>query len=341
MKNSSQYIAEKVFSVNAFYTKKQNKTKELFFKCLKEKRSTDYFKKELSKIWDNIDHKFMDKQIDKLMGMVHDINVDQALNLGRLKKEFEKTENWVIDKEYFKLTPEEYFQKFEKKFEQNVARVYTRSSKTVKDLDSTIYLEKQLDRYDKTVNQRVTYFSSAGKPLRQVQLSSYLSMVHNTNLTRAGWNQTMFDSERVGNEYFIIPFHPFSCRHCFEYQNRPLSKEFVENVIGVEAKEQQGDLLHPNCHCTLAIYWDSSQIRPQTQTMEEVEELSKLRQKVNGLTLEKSRLLTDKRIAQYIGNEAAADKAKKRINAINKTIRDIKSTLPSESLKKQITAIKR
>lgn len=341
MKNSSSYIAEKVFSVNAFYTKKQNKTKELFFKCLKEKRSTDYFKKELSKIWDNIDHKFMDKQIDKLMGMVHDVNVEEAINIGRLKKEFEKTENWVIDKEYFKLTPEEYFQKFEKKFEQNVARVYTRSSKTVKYLDSTTYLEKQLTRYDKTVNQRVTYFSKAGEPLRQVQLSTYLSMVHNTNLTRAGWNQTMFDSERVGNEYFIIPFHPFSCRHCFEYQNRPLSKEFVENVIGVEAKEQQGDLLHPNCHCTLAIYWDSSQIKPQTQTMEEVEELSKLRQKVNGLTLEKSRLLTDKRIAQDIGNEAAADKAKKRINAINKTIKDIKSTLPSESLKKQITAIKR
>lgn len=352
MKNSSELIAKNVYSVNAYYTKKQNKTKELFFRCLKEKRSNDYFKTELHKIWGNIDHAFMDKQIDKLMGMVHDINVDQALNLGRLKKEFEKTENWVIDKEYFKLTPEEYFQKFEKKFEQNVARVYTRSSKTIKDLDSTTYLQEQLAIYDKTINQRVTYFKEEevienGKKVikhvkaRQVQLSSYLSMVHNTNLTRAGWNQTMFDSERIGNEYFIIPFHPFSCPDCYSYQNRPLSKYEVENIIGVEAKEQEGDLLHPNCKCTLAIYWDSSQIRPQTQTTEEVEELSRLRQKVNGLTLEKSRLLTDKRIAQNIGNEAAADKAKNRINAINKTIRDIKSNLPSESLKKQITAIKR
>lgn len=352
MKNSSQYIAEKVFLVNAYYTNKQNKTKLLFFKCLKEKRSNDYFKTELHKIWGDVDHKFMDKQVDKLMGMVHSTNVEEAINIGRLKKVFEETEDWVIDKKYFKLTPEEYFQKFEKKFEQNVARIYKRSSKIVEDLDSTTYLEKKFATYDKTVNQRVTYFKEEevienGKKVikhvkaRQVQLSSYLSMVHNTNLTRAGWNQTMYDSERVGNEYFIIPFHPFSCRHCFEYQNRPLSKEFVENIIGVEAKEQQGDLLHPNCHCTLAIYWDSSQIRSQTQTIEEVEELSRLRQKVNGLTLEKSRLLTDKRIAQSIGNEAAADKAKTRINAINKTIREIKAGLPTEALKKQITAIKR
>ena len=66
MKNSSELIAKNVYSVNAYYTKKQNKTKELFFKCLKEKRSNDYFKTELHKIWGNIDHRFMDKQIDKL-----------------------------------------------------------------------------------------------------------------------------------------------------------------------------------------------------------------------------------------------------------------------------------
>lgn len=341
MKNSSQYIAKAVYSVNAYYTNKQNKTKLLFFKCLKEKRSNDYFETELHKIWGDVDHKFMDKQVDKLMGMVHSTNVEEAINIGRLEKAFKETEGWVIDKEYFKLTPEEYFQKFEKKFEQNVQKVYARSKNTVKDFGSETYLEKTLENYDKTINQRVTYFTKAGEPLRQVQLSTYLSMVHNTNLTRAGWNQTMSDSERVGNEYFIIPFHPFSCPICYSHQNKLLTRKKVKDYIGETATEKQGDLLHPNCKCTLSIYWDSSQVRPETQTEEEVAELSKLRQKVNGLTLEKSRLLNDVKIAKELENEAVADSARKRINAINKTIREIKADLPTEALKKQITAIKR
>lgn len=341
MKNSSEFIAKQVFLTNVFYINKQNKTKELFFRCLKEKRSNSYFQNELHKIWGNVNHKFMDKQIEKLMMMVHSNNVDEAINIGRLEGIYKETEDWVMGDEYFKLTPEEYFQKFERKFEQNVNRVYKRSKDSIRDLDSETYLQKTLDRYDKNINQVVTYFNKSGQALRQVQLATYLSMVHNTNLTRAGWNQTMSDSERVGNNYFIIPYHPFSCLHCFEYQNRPLSRYEVENIIGVEAREQVGDILHPNCKCTLSIYWDSSQIALQRQTEEEVAELSKLRQKVNGLTLEKSKLRTDMKIAKEVGNEALADKNRQRINAINKTIRGIKAELPTNSLKKQITAIKR
>lgn len=341
MKNSSQLIAEQVFSVNAYYTTKQNKTKELFFDCLKNKRSEIYFKKELHKIWGNIDHEFMDKQIEKLMKMVHSNNVEEAINIGRLDEEFKKTEDWVMGNEYFKLTPEEYFQKFESKFEENVQKNYSRSIDSINDFDSETYLEKILDKYDKTVNQIVTYFDKEGIPLRKVQLSSYLSMVHNVNLTRAGWNQTMFDSERVGNNYFIIPYHPFSCLHCYQYQNRPLSRLDVENIIGIDARSQSGDILHPNCKCTLSIFWDSSQMSEKIYNKDEIETMYDLRQKVNGLTLEKSRLRIDMKIAKEVGNEAVVDKCRNRINAINKTIRGIKTELPTESLKKQITAIKR
>lgn len=341
MKNSSQIIANNVYLVNSYYTKKQNKTKELFFRCLSEKRSNSYFKKELHKIWGDIDHTFMDVQIDKLMNIVHSNNVTEALNLGRLEEAYKETEDWVINNEYFKLTPEEYFQKFEQKFEQNVQKVYSRSKNTVKDLDSEAYLTKTLEKYDKTINQVVTYFSKAGKPTRQVQLSTYLSMVHNTNLTRAGWNTTMSDSEDLGMNMFIIPYHPFSCPHCYQYQNRPLTAFEVRNIIGIDAKEQSGDILHPNCKCTLSIYWDSSQISIDYYTAEEVAEFEKLRQKVNGLTLEKSNLWTDYKIAKDLGQDGLADTYKSRINAINKTIRGIKADLPTESLKKQITAIKR
>lgn len=341
MKNSSEFIAKQVFLTNVFYINKQNKTKELFFRCLKEKRSNSYFQNELHKIWGNVNHKFMDNQIEKLMMMVHSNNVDEAINIGRLEGIYKETEDWVMGDEYFKLTPEEYFRRFERKFEQNVNRVYKRSKDSIRDLDSETYLQKTLDRYDKNINQVVTYFNKSGQALRQVQLATYLSMIHNTNLTRAGWNQTMSDSERVGNNYFIIPYHPFSCLHCFEYQNRPLSRYEVENIIGVEAREQVGDILHPNCKCTLSIYWDNSQVKNRVYNTDEVETMYDLRQKVNSLTLEKSKLRTDMKIAKEVGNEVLADKNRQRINAINKTIRGIKTELPTNSLKKQITAIKR
>lgn len=341
MKNSSEFIAKQVFLTNVFYINKQNKTKELFFRCLREKRSNSYFQNELHKIWGNVNHKFMDNQIEKLMMMVHSNNVDEAINIGRLEGIYKETEDWVMGDEYFKLTPEEYFRRFERKFEQNVNRVYKRSKDSIRDLDSETYLQKTLDRYDKNINQVVTYFNKSGQALRQVQLATYLSMIHNTNLTRAGWNQTMSDSERVGNNYFIIPYHPFSCLHCFEYQNRPLSRYEVENIIGVEAREQVGDILHPNCKCTLSIYWDNSQVKNRVYNTDEVETMYDLRQKVNSLTLEKSKLRTDMKIAKEVGNEVLADKNRQRINAINKTIRGIKTELPTNSLKKQITAIKR
>lgn len=341
MKSSSELIAKQVFSVNAFYNKKQNQTKILFFKCLKEKKSVEYFEKELSKIWDDVDHKFMDKQIYKLKELVHSNNVEEALNLGRMEKEYEKTMNWVIDDEYFKLTPESEFAKFEQKFKNNVDRQFKASQKAIDNMDEEEYLTKKMDSYNKNINQVITYFNSEGKSVRQVQLSSYLSMIHNTNLTRSGWNQTMGDSENLGRTSFIIPYHSFSCPHCLEYQNRVLTKYQVENIIGVEAREQTGDILHPNCKCTLSIYWDRSQIGIQRYTKEEAEEFYKLRQKVNTLTLEKSNLRTDMKIVEDLGDQAKIDKCRQRINAINRTIRDIKEQLPTEEMEKQITAIKR
>lgn len=341
MKSSSDLIAKQVFSVNAFYTKKQNETKELFFRCLKEKRSTNYFEIELNKIWNNIDHKFMDKQILKLEKLVNSNNVEQALNLGRFDGIYQEGDYWVIDGEYFKLTSESEFIKFEQRFKHNVLNNYRNSKNVITKTNEEAYLEKKINTYNKQVNQVITYFDKYNRPLRQVQLSSYLSMVHNTDLTRAGWNQTISDSKKLNRDLFIIPYHSFSCPYCLSYQNQIMTADEVMNAIGIEAREQQGDLLHPNCKCTLSIYWDSSQISLSKYSYEESEELYRLRQKVNTLTLEKSNLRTDMKIADSLGDQATVDKCRQRINSINKTIRDIKADLPSEELQKQITAIKR
>lgn len=341
MKNTSQYIADKVFNVNAYYTRKQNETKILFFKCLNEKRSLEYFENEVSKIWDNIDHGFMDKQILELKQLVHENNVTEALNLGRLDKKYKGTLDWVIDDDFFKLVPESEFRKFEERFKLNVEKIYNKSKINVDRFDEDTYLTKTLEAYNRNVNQVVTYFSKTNEPIRQVQLSSYLSMVHNTNLTRAGWNTTIGDADRVGSKYFIIPFHSFSCEYCFANQNKRLTKSAVERIIGREAKEQKGDLLHPNCKCTLSIYWDSSQKQTQLYTKKEADEIYHIRQKVDNLTLEKENLKTNMKIAEEIGNQSEADKYKQRINAINRNIRELKDQLPTEELQKQVTAIKR
>ena len=350
MVKSSEEIAKYVYLVNVRYTKKQNKTKEIFFKYLEENKSKQEFEKAISKIWDNIDHRFMDQQIKKLQKIVNENNVIQAVNIGRMNRvpSYKNTEYWVIDNEYFRLTPESYFKEFDSKFKRNVVRNYERSQIALEHYDTDTYLAGKIDTYNKSVNQVITYFSKSGEPLRKVQLSTYLSMIHNTDLTRGAWNQTMSDADKLGATRFIIPFHPFCCPECFYYMNRPLSRFDVEQFIigGLDIEEFtsgsiSGNILHPNCKCTLSIYWSDTQLSNITYNPLEIETQYKIRQKINGLTLERSNLRTDIRIAEELEDYAKVDKYKARISTINHNIRNLRNELPTSSLRKQVSAINR
>lgn len=341
MKKSSEEISKNVYLINVYYTNKQNKTKILFFRCLDENRSYEYFENELSKIWDNIDHRFMKNQINKLQKIVNTQNIEEAINLGRLDDKYKETEYWVIDDEFFRLTPESDFKDFEQRFKRNVLTNFKSAQKTLKNVDKEFYLEKKIDTYNRSINQVVSYFDKKGAIVRKVQLSTYLAMIHNVNLTRSGWNQTISDSEKLGQNMFIIPYHPFSCPYCQLYQNRPLTKVEVETIIGVEAVEQVGDILHPNCKCTLSIYWSPSQIERESFTPWQKEDFYDIRQKVNSLTLEKSNLRTDLKIALALGDNGKVDKIKQKISVINRNIRNLRNQLPTNELKKQVTIIKR
>lgn len=352
MQKSSEEIRKNVYLTNVYYTKLQNKTKELYFSYLDKNKSYDDFEKELSKIWDNIDHGFMDKQIDKLEKMVNSNNVEEAINLGRLDDTYKNTEYWVIDEEYFKLTPESQFKKLEQRFKRNVLNQYKLSQKIIKNGDKETYLKGRIDTYNKGVNNVITYFQETTEtkngrrfikhePFRQVQMSTYLAMLHNVDLTRAGWNQTMSDSHKLEHDLFIIPYHPFSCLYCAEQQNQILTREQVEDIIGGEAREQVGDILHPNCKCTLSLFWDSTQISQEIKSSSEIENEYAIRQKVNGLTLERSNLRTDMKIANSLGNQEKVDQIKARISVINRNIRELRNQLPTEDLRKQVVAINR
>ena len=335
-------IDKNVYLVNVRYTKMMNKTKELYFQCLEEGKSKEFFEKEVSKIWDNVDHRFMDKQIAELRELVHNNNVDQAINIGRFKnKEYLETLGWTFDDEYFKLTPESDFKMFEKRYKKNVVTNYRVAHNSIQNADKEEYLIKKLDKYDKQVNQVVAYYHKNGMLAHYVKLSTYLAMVHNVDLTRSGWNQTLADADKLDMNTYIIPYHPFSCLYCYEYQNKPLSAFQVEQIIGTKAQEQVGNVLHPNCKCTLSIYWSPTQISRETMIRQEVDEQYKIRQKVNSLTLKRTNLKTDLKIAKSIGNEGQVDKIKARISKLNKAIRDEVGKLPTESLKKQVKAINR
>lgn len=319
-----------------------NRTKELYFRCLDEGRSTEYFKSEVSKIWDNVDHRFMDKQIAKLQDIVHNDNVEQAINLGRFKnKQYVETLGWTFDDEYFKITPESDFIAFEQRFKKNVVTNYEVARESIRKTEKEEYLVKKMDKYNRQVNQVIAYYHKGGGFAWNVKLSTYLAMVHNTDLTRSGWNTTLNDAKNLGREMFIIPYHPFSCLKCYQWQNRPLTASEVTNIMGVEAMEQSGNLLHPNCKCTLSIYWSPTQKSNEWKSDKEVDMEYKVRQKVNSLTLERTNLRTDMKIYELIGNESKADYTRQKINKINKVIREEVGKLPTNSLKQQVKAINR
>ena len=343
----SKEIGEAVYSINAHYTELQNKTKILYFTYLQQNKSTEAFSKQVEKIWGNIDHEFMDKQIAKLQEHIHSDNVKIAIDIKRIDGiEYYKIgdSDWIINQKHFKLVPESEFNKFERKFMERVIKDYSKKKKILDSkskIEREIYLEEYLNRYDERINQVVAYYNKDGGIQKYVQLSSYLSMLHNVDLTRSGWNQTLSDSDYLGINTFIIPYHPFSCEYCQVYQNKPLTKEYVVEVLGLEAEEQIGDILHPNCKCTLSLLWDYSQIERITPNYMQEQENYQIRQKVNGISLTRNKLEVDLQLARKLGNEGMVDRLEKRLWKLSNQEQRLINKLPNATLKKQVVAINR
>ena len=327
----SNYIADKVFNVNLKYVKLQNKTKELFFKCLDEERDIDYFKAELEKIWGKEDYSYINDEIAEYEAIIHEKNIEGKTIIRDIPKGEEGS--------LFALVPAGVVLRVISKFERIKEREYKVSiNSPAFKVDKQEYLKMKVNRYTDDI---IPYYSSkTGKIIRMVKPSTYNSMIHNTNLTRAGWNTTLNDADMVGVSRFWIPYHSFSCEECLRHQNRLLTKEEVINLVGY-AEEAEGDILHPNCKCELVFYDSSTVFNRPSYSDYELEEQYEIRQKVNSLTLRKEEVLTDIRIQKRLGNEDEVDKLNQKRNKINKSIRELKEALPTEELKKQVVAINR
>lgn len=332
MTNSS-YIADSVFKVKLNYERMQNRTEELFFRCLEEERDPEYFAEKIEKIWGNVDHTFMEEEIERYREIIH-----TRIN-G--KKETLVKENAA---DLFALVPITVLLGVENRFKKQKIKEFKHSEKHVADLQTQEqkdeYIKMKLGKY---TNGSVIYRVHAGTDkfsFRLVPPSVYNSMIYNTNLTRSGWNQTMEDADKVGANYFMIPYHSFSCPHCLSYQEKLLTRNEIIEIAG-RADESKGDILHPNCKCEITI-WDRNLTIPKSPLTEaEKEEVSEIRQKVNGLTLEKERIQTKMNIAKENDYMDVYDKYNQQRNKINKSIRDLKEQLPTKELQKQVTAINR
>ena len=330
MRSSSQYINESVFNVNLKILKKQNETKELFFKCLDEEREYEYFKEQLEKIWDNIDFDFLREDLANYEELIHEENME-----GR--KELEVVPEGFLT--VFALVPLAVILTQEERLKRWKLRDYRNSKESYAyKEDKQEYLKNKVQRYTDNI---VEYVSHTGGKSRYVALNTYASMIHNTNMTRTAWNTTLNDAERTGIELFYIPYHSFSCPDCIEHQNKIYTKEQVIDMIGV-AEEVEGDILHPNCKCTLVMLGNGeNMIKTNSFSDSEKEEIYEIRQKTNTLTLEKERLLTDRRIQRDLGNQDEVDKINQKLRKINSSINELQEKLPTEELRKQVVAINR
>ena len=246
---SSSFINESVFTTNLKILRKQNETKELFFRCLDEDREYSYFKKELEKIWDSIDYSFLQKQLDKYEEIIHEQNID-----GKQITEVEPTENGL--EVLFALVPLTVILNQEERLKRFKLRDYKKALESYAyKTDKDEYLKLKVKKYTDNI---VEYVSHEGKKSRYVGLNTYASMIHNTNMTRTAWNTTFKDADRLGIERFYIPYHSFSCPECIEHQNIIYTKEQILRIVDEvnEAEEegsQSGDILHPNCKCVLVM----------------------------------------------------------------------------------------
>ena len=331
MKSSNDFINEKVFKTNKKYADLQNKTEELFFECLDNGYSVEYFNKKLDEIWGNIDHSFINEDIEEYVNLI-EIN-----NLYYLEQEQEEEKPKIPYKLLLGIALGA-FMVYELKYADIIKKryaTYYNSPEYKKNKEE--YLKNKVSSYD---NQVIPYFNKNGEIVRYVQLSTYLAMKYNTALTRAGWERTIEAAEYLGYKQFWIPPHSFSCENCVQYQGRILELEevlqFIEN-----ADEQEGDILHPNCKCEILIYTPLTKLQTQNLTNEEIEQQYHIRQKVNSLTLKKERILTEMKIQKKLGNQDEVDRLNAQRNKINSQIRELVNSLPNQELKTKVIAINR
>ena len=330
MKSSN--IAENVYEVNLNYARLQNKSKELFFKCLEEGREVEYFERELRKLWGDNDIAYLESQIIEYREYLHEENTGEEMT-----EEQKKSLNLVgiATMTSAILAVNELYKRTKTK-EYNT-RLNSYGYKTNKEE----YLEKLVPKYANNVK---AYYKSgetktAKNIVRFVSPNTYNAMVYNTCTTKNGWAQTLMDGDEMGVQLYYIPNHSFSCPYCVEHQEKPMTRAECFKILGTD--EGEGDLLHPNCKCEITFYDSSSKLRKLNKS--KLTEQYHIREQVMSLELKKEELQSDKAIYKRLYNngydtQKDIDNVNNQIKKVNSTIKELQSALPTTTLKKQVVA---
>lgn len=311
----SIFINDSVYYTQTQYYKLINKTKELFFYSLQEQKPASYFKKEANKIWGNIDHSYMEQRIQELEEMISAKNLEGRKILNPNAK-FEQI---------FPLDSESKYIDIERKYEKVVNKYYKDRLKTINNgfVDKETYLTNLIEKYDK-MQSIIPYYNKNGTIRSYHNIASYNSMVYNTNLTKAGWNRTLYDSKLLENDLVYLPAHPGACPLCMQFQGKVYSISGKNPKYPKQSIAIEGGVGHPNCKHEWVLYWDSSQIQEDKFNDIAWEEYYERKQKIQSLQLERTNLKVDKRILESIGNYGEADKVQAKIRVLNSKIKELK-----------------
>lgn len=300
------------------YDKKLNKTELTYFRNLLEEKSPQEMLEYLNKEY-TIDHTYMIKAIDEIKQLIK-------------KKDKIKTLEAIRDiiPNLLEINPIEDFKRSELDYAQRVLNKYTEDLADIKmQKDKTQYLTTKIKTYDRNVEQYIPYFHN-GFVWSMQNLATYNSMLYNVNLTRTAWNQSYKDSILLENDKFIINTHPFACPHCLQHQGKIYTRQELEDIVGIAVEDGAKEILHPNCKCTLSIYWDKSQLERQNKTTEEDYRLD---QKAKSLQRQINKRRTEKQAFEDIGNEEMADERRKQVSRMYAELRGIKGQM--ETIRKR------
>lgn len=297
-----ELIEESVDLLKNSYQRKMLKTKELFFKLLKEKQPIEQFVNLFNEIWKDLDYKFIQNRIKELEEIVDSVN---KVDLDKETLEF------------LELVKQSRFNEVFKKYQEEIGNYYKLRIKTIDKgvTDVEIYLSDFVDKYDK-YQKSIPYFDKNGLIHSWHDISDYSSMLFNTNLLRTAINRTMLDADYLDMDLIYIPAHNFACPLCIPWQGRIYSKSGTDKRYPKLDEAYSNGLGHPNCKHVPVIYWDSTQIQQNKFDSDDWIEKYKINQKIKALDREKAKLNSDLRIYKSLNNQTKIDSTRKKLKKI-------------------------
>ena len=307
---TNKFIEEKVQEYRVQSEKKENETKEQFFKYLLLGYSADKFRKWLSRKWDDSDKSLMEKTVEELEKIVDKDN---------------KVESNEKTQEFLETVPYKRFRELKVDFCDKCLEYYKKRSEIASKVpDKAEYLTEFVDKYSKQMAY-VPYFRK-GKVYSWHTLSDYSTMIYNTNLTRSGWNRTLTSAESVGSDLLYVPAHPFACPHCMEWQGKYYQAQGKGNYPSIQVA-LDGGLGHPNCKHVPVVAFEDDKRQDDLYNSDEWVDKYKIQQKLMSIDLERERVKTDLSIYKSLGNQTKIDLTKAKLKKLNEKRGDLKSSL--------------